>query len=276
MNNLVRYDLIAALPEIFVLTMAMFILLLDLFLKPANRFLIYAFAQLALLGATLITITTHNSSVGYFFSGMFVDDTMSDVLKLMIYLSTSVMLVYTRSYLSARGMFRGEFYALVLFAMLGMMILVSGEHFLTIYMGLELLSLCLYSLVALDRDNPRATEAAMKYFVLGALSSGMLLYGMSMIYGVTATLNITEVAHTLMNGVPDRAVLILGLVFIVAGLAFKLGAVPFHMWLPDVYQGAPTAVTLFIGSVTEFAAFAFVLRLLIQGLGVLAIDWQGM
>jgi NADH-quinone oxidoreductase subunit N len=276
MENLIRFDLIAALPEIFVLTMAMFILLLDLFLKPANRFLIYAFAQLTLLGATVLTIATHSSGVGYFFSGMFVDDPMADVLKLMIYLSTSVMLVYTRSYLTVRGMFRGEFYALTLFAMLGMMILVSGQHFLTLYMGLELLSLCLYTLVALDRDNPRSTEAAMKYFVLGALSSGMLLYGMSMLYGVTGSLNIGEVARVLVNGVPEHSVLILGLVFIVAGLAFKLGAVPFHMWLPDVYQGAPTAVTLFIGSVTEFAAFAFVLRLLIQGLSVLAMDWQGM
>ena len=276
MNDALQFDLIAALPEIFVLTMAMFILLADLFLKPASRFLIYGFAQFTLLGAALITIATHSSSVGYFFNSMFVDDPMADVLKLMIYLSTSLMLVYTRSYLRERGMFRGEFYALVLFAMLGMMILVSGEHFLTIYMGLELLSLCLYALVAFDRDNPRSTEAAMKYFVLGALSSGMLLYGMSMLYGATGSLNISEVAHALFNGAGERSVLILGLVFVVAGLAFKLGAVPFHMWLPDVYQGAPTAVTLFIGSVTEFAAFAFVLRLLIQGLGVLAIDWQGM
>lgn len=274
--NPIQYDIIAALPEIFVLSMAMFILLLDLFLKPANRFLIYVFSQITLLGAAFITVFTHNSGVGYFYSGMFVDDPMADVLKLMIYLSTSMVLVYTRNYIALRGMFRGEFYALMLFAMVGMMILVSGQHFLTLYMGLELLSLCLYALVALDRDNPRSTEAAMKYFVLGALASGMLLYGMSMLYGVTGSLNVSEVASALLNGVPDRAVLILGLVFIVAGLAFKLGAVPFQMWVPDVYHGAPTAITLFIGSVTEFAAFAFVMRLLIQGLYVLAIDWQGM
>ena len=276
MNDAIQFDLIAALPEIFVLTMAMFILLADLFIKPANRFLIYAFTQFTLLGATLLTLGTHVPGVAYFFNGMFVDDPVADVLKLMIYLSTSFLLVYTRSYIADRGMFRGEFYALVLFAMLGMMILVSGQHFLTIYIGLELLSLCLYALVALDRDNVRSTEAAMKYFVLGALSSGMLLYGMSMMYGATGSLNIAEVAHALFNGAGERSLLILGLVFIVAGIAFKLGAVPFHMWLPDVYQGAPTAVTLFIGSVTEFAAFAFVLRLLVQGLGVLAIDWQGM
>jgi NADH-quinone oxidoreductase subunit N len=274
--NSIQYDLIAALPEMLVLTMAMFILLLDLFLKQNNRFLIYIFAQLTLLGAAFITVSTHSPSVGYFFSGMFVDDALSDVLKLMIYLSTSMLLVYTRSYISLRGMYRGEFYALVLFAMLGMMIMVSGQHFLTLYMGLELLSLCLYTLVALDRDNPHATEAAMKYFVLGALASGMLLYGMSMLYGVTGSLNISEVASALLNGVPDHAVLILGLVFIVAGLAFKLGAVPFHMWVPDVYQGSPTAITLFIGSVPKLAAFAFVMRLLVQGLYVLAVDWQGM
>ena len=221
-------------------------------------------------------MTTHVASVTYSFSGMFVDDPMADVLKLMIYLSTSLMLIYTRTYITLRGMFRGEFYALVLFAVAGMMIMVSGQHFLTLYMGLELLSLCLYALVAMDRDNARAAEAAMKYFVLGALASGMLLYGMSMLYGATGSLNISEVASSLLNGVQNRPVLVLGLVFIVAGLAFKLGAVPFQMWVPDVYEGSPTAVTLFIGSVTKLAAFALVIRLLVQGLFVLAIDWQGM
>lgn len=274
--NAIQYDLISALPELIVLCMAMFILLLDLFLKPNNRALIYILAQITLLGAAFVTISTHTSAVGYSFSGMFVDDPLADVLKLMIYLTTSMVLIYTRSYIALRGMFRGEFYALVLFAMLGMMIMVSGHHFLTLYMGLELLSLCLYTLVALDRDNPRATEAAMKYFVLGALASGMLLYGMSMIYGVTGSLNISEVGSALLNGVPDHAVLILGLVFIVAGIAFKFGAVPFHMWVPDVYQGSPTAITLLIGTVPKLAAFAFVMRLLVQGLYVLAVDWQGM
>lgn len=275
MSN-IQYDLITALPEIFVLSMAMFVLLLDLFLKSNTRILLYVFSQLTLLGAAFLTISTHTSSVSYAFSGMFVDDPMADVLKLMIYLGTSVLLVYSRSYIALRGMFRGEFYALVLFAMTGMMAMVSGQNFLTLYMGLELLSLSLYSLVALDRDNPRATEAAMKYFVLGALASGMLLYGMSMIYGMTGSLNIAQISSALLNGVPDRSVLILGLVFIVAGLAFKLGAVPFQMWVPDVYQGSPTAVTLLIGSVPKLAAFAFVIRILAQGLFVLAVDWQGM
>ena len=272
----IQTDVIAALPEIFVLSMAMFILLIDLFIKPANRIVVFMLAQATLLGAAYITMTTHVASVTYSFSGMFVDDPMADVLKLMIYLSTALMLIYTRTYITLRGMFRGEFYALVLFAVAGMMIMVSGQHFLTLYMGLELLSLCLYALVAMDRDNSRAAEAAMKYFVLGALASGMLLYGMSMLYGATGSLNISEVASSLLNGIQNRPVLVLGLVFIVAGLAFKLGAVPFQMWVPDVYEGSPTAVTLFIGSVTKLAAFALVIRLLVQGLFVLAIDWQGM
>jgi len=275
MNGL-QTDLIAALPEIFVLLMAMIILLADLFIKPANRIILFVLAQITLLGAAFITIATHTPSVTYAFSGMFVDDPFADVTKLMIYLSTSLMLVYTRQYITLRGMYRGEFYALVLFAMAGMMVMVSGQHFLTLYMGLELLSLCLYALVALDRDNARATEAAMKYFVLGALASGMLLYGISMMYGATGSLNISEVASALLNGSQDKPVLVLGTVFIVAGLAFKLGAVPFQMWVPDVYEGSPTAITLFIGSVTKLAAFAFVIRILAQGLFVLAIDWQGM
>lgn len=269
-------DLISALPEIFVLCMAMFILLLDLFLKPSNRVLIYILAQATLLGAAAITIITHTPAVTYTFTNMFVDDPMSDVLKVMTYIGTSIMFVYTRQYLTLRGMFRGEYYALVLFAMVGMMIMISGQNFLTLYMGLELLSLCLYSLVALDRDNPRATEAAMKYFVLGALASGMLLYGMSMMYGATGSLDISQVGQSLSQGAPTYSMLILGLVFIVSGLAFKLGAVPFQMWVPDVYHGAPTAMTMLIGSVPKLAAFAMVIRLLVQGLYVLAVDWQGM
>ena len=275
--NAIQSDLYAALPEIIILCMAMFVLLLDLFLKSHNRSLIYIFTQVGLAAAAVVTACTHNVSVvSYAFNGMFVDDPLSDVLKLMMYLTTAVMLVYTRQYVSLRDMFRGEYFALTLFALLGMMIMVSGQHFLTLYMGLELLSLCLYALVAMDRDNPRATEAAMKYFVLGALSSGMLLYGMSMLYGVTGSLDVSEVANALLQGAPDHAVLVLGVVFLIAGLGFKLGAVPFQMWVPDVYHGAPTAVTLFIGSVTKLAAFAFMIRLLIQGLYVLAIDWQGM
>jgi len=276
MMNGLQTDLLSALPEMFVLGMAMFILLIDLFLKPSSRIAIFLLAQITLLGAAFITVGTHHPSVTYAFSGMFVDDPFADVMKLMIYLGSSLLLVYSRQYISLRGMFCGEFYALTLFSIAGMMIMVSGQHFLTLYMGLELLSLCLYALVAMDRDNARATEAAMKYFVLGALASGMLLYGMSMMYGVTGSLNLSEVASALLNGSQDKPVLVLGLVFIVAGLAFKLGAVPFQMWVPDVYEGSPTAVTLLIGSVTKLAAFAMIIRLLVQGLFVLAIDWRSM
>jgi NADH-quinone oxidoreductase subunit N len=269
-------DIHTALPEFFVLCMAMLILIVDLLLDDARRYLSYLATQLTLLGAAVMTATAQSGGVGYAFSGMFVDDSMAHTLKLMIYLATSIVLVYSRSYIALRGMYRGEFFVLILFAMLGMMIMVSGQNFLTLYMGLELLSLCLYSLVALDKENARATEAAMKYFVLGALASGLLLYGMSMLYGMTGSLDITQVSSAILGGDLNHPVLVLGLVFVVAGLAFKLGAVPFHMWVPDVYQGAPTAVTLFIGSVTKLAAFALVMRLLIQGLQIMVHDWQGM
>ena len=272
----IRYDLITALPEIVIVCMAMFILLADLFVKNANRIAIYGLAQLTLLIAAYITVSTHAPSVTYAFTGTFVDDAMADVLKLMIYLGTSLIFVYTRQYIQQRGMFRGEFYALVLFSVVGMMIMVSGQSMLTLYVGLELLSLSLYALVALDRDNARATEAAMKYFVLGALASGMLLYGMSMVYGMTGSLNISEINTALMGGSGNHAVLILGLVFIVAGLAFKLGAVPFQMWVPDVYEGSPTAITMLISSVPKLAAFAFVIRMLVQALPTLIVDWQQM
>jgi len=272
----IRYDLMAALPELFIVCMAMFILIADQLLKKSNRIYIYGLSQVTLLAAAYITFSTHTPSVTYAFTNTFVDDAMSDVLKLMIYLGTSLIFVYSRQYVQLRGMFRGEFYALVLFAVVGMMIMVSGQNMLTLYVGLELLSLSLYALVALDRDNARATEAAMKYFVLGALASGMLLYGMSMIYGMTGSLNISEINQALLGEQKTHAVLILGLVFIVSGLAFKLGAVPFQMWVPDVYEGSPTAVTMLISSVPKLAAFAFVIRLLVQGLPTLAVDWQQM
>jgi NADH-quinone oxidoreductase subunit N len=189
-----------------------------------------------------------------------------------------VILVYSRPYLAARGMYRGEFYVLVLFATLGMMVMISANHLLTLYLGLELLTLSLYALVALQRDSAVATEAAMKYFVLGALASGMLLYGMSMLYGATGTLGIPQLAGIILGGGAQDVVLVFALVFVVAGLGFKLGAVPFHMWVPDVYHGAPTAVTVFIGSAPKLAAFAFIMRLLVQGLGAeqLLAEWQDM
>jgi NADH-quinone oxidoreductase subunit N len=171
---------------------------------------------------------------------------------------------------------KGEYYVLALFATLGMMVMISANHFVTIYLGLELLSLSLYAMVAMNRDSVASTEAAMKYFVLGALASGLLLYGMSMIYGATGTLEITGIAERLYGGGVNKGVLAFGLVFLVSGLAFKLGVVPFHMWIPDVYHGAPTSVTLFIGSAPKLAAFAIVMRLLVNGLITMAQDWQAM
>lgn len=275
MDNM-QYDLLTLLPEMVVLGMAMFILLLDLFILPQNRFIIYGLSQFTLFAAAFFTFKTHTPAVGFAFSHMFIDDTLSDVIKLMMYLGTSLIFVYTRKYLQDRNLYRGEFYAMVLFGLLGMMIMVSGHNMLTIYIGLELLSLCLYSLVAFDRDNKQASEAAMKYFVLGALASGMLLYGMSMLYGMTGSLDVADVANSIMQQQGKSPVLIMGLVFVVAGIAFKFGAVPFQMWVPDVYQGSPTPMTLIIGSVPKLAAYAMTVRLLVQGLHPLAQDWQDM
>lgn len=275
-------DLFISLPEITVLCMAMVILVLDLFLNKNNRMIIYGLAQITLFTAAYLVWGSHTLSIDYAYNGLFIDDPLSDVLKLGTLIGSSIMLVYTRHYMQLRDMFKGEYYALLLFATVGMMVMISGQNLLTIYMGLELLSLCVYALVALDRDNPKATEAAMKYFVLGALASGMLLYGMSMIYGVTGSLDLTTIATGLQQTQainPEfihNPVLILGLVFIVAGLAFKFGAVPFHMWVPDVYQGSPTAITILIGSVPKFAGFAMAMRLLVLGLFPLMADWQDM
>jgi len=267
-----------AYPELFLLGMACAILVADLFVSDDNRIITYALTQIALAGCFALTFLTASAEPVTTFSEMFVDDLMADVLKLMVYLGVGAMLVYSRAYLAARGLFRGEFFVLVLFATLGMMIMISASHLLTLYLGLELLSLSLYSLVALQRDSAAATEAAMKYFVLGALASGMLLYGMSMLYGATGTLSLAQLSALIVSGGARDLVAVFGLVFIVAGLGFKLGAVPFHMWVPDVYHGAPTAVTLFIGTAPKLAAFAFIMRLLVQGLGAeqLLAEWQDM
>ena len=194
----------------------------------------------------------------------------------MVYLAVSMMLVYSRQYLTVRGLFSGEFMVLALFATLGMMVMISANHFLTLYLGLELLSLSLYAMVALQRDSAIATEAAMKYFILGALASGLLLYGMSMLYGATGSLELGAVAKSIQSGAADKNLLVFGLVFVVSGLAFKLGVVPFHMWVPDVYHGAPTAMTMLIGSAPKLAAFAFASRILVEGLQPLVQHWSGM
>ncbi len=276
-DNFVVPDLLPAAPEIFVATMALVILMIDLLVKDSRRTATFILTQLTLIGAALIQFSTSTGDIAYTFSNMFVDDLMSDLLKLFLYMTVVVVMFYSRGYLIDRPvMNKGEYYVLALFATLGMMVMISANHFLTIYVGLELLSLSLYAMVAMNRDSVTSTEAAMKYFVLGALASGLLLYGMSMIYGATGTLEITAVAERLYGGEVNKTVLVFGLVFLVAGLAFKLGVVPFHMWIPDVYHGAPTSVTLFIGSAPKLAAFAIVMRLLVNGLITMAADWQAM
>jgi len=268
------------LPEVLMLVGACALMIADLYVKSERRVASYAMAQAVLAICALATVFVQygtGTTRLYIFNGLFVADAMSNVLKFFAYGAVSMALVYSRQYLLDRGLMRGEFLTLLLFALLGMMVMMSANSFLTLYLGLELLSLCLYSMVALNRDSAASTEAAMKYFVLGALASGLLLYGMSMIYGATGSLTITQVAKQIsVLTTSDRTFLVFGLVFVVAGIAFKLGIVPFHMWIPDVYQGAPTAVTLIIGSAPKLAAFAMAMRLLVNGLLDLAYDWQQM
>ena len=276
-DNFVVPNLLPAAPEIFLVVMALAILLIDLLVKDSRRTVTFALTQLALIGCAAIQFATSTGEITYTFSNMFVDDLMSDLLKLFLYMTVLIVMFYSRGYIIEReAMNKGEYYVLALFATLGMMVMISANHFLTIYIGLELLSLSLYAMVAMNRDSVVSTEAAMKYFVLGALASGLLLYGMSMMYGATGTLEITGIAERLYGGGVNKTVMVFGLVFLVAGLAFKLGVVPFHMWIPDVYHGAPTSVTLFIGSAPKLAAFAIVMRLLVNGLITMAEDWQSM
>src|SRR5512139_308666 len=268
--------LVPVLPEIFVLAMVSLILVVDAMLGDSKRYVAYSLSLVTLAVAAFLTVRDFSGMPVLALGGLVVDDPLSDTLKLFLYLTVAVGLVYSRDYLRERGLYKGEFFALALFALLGMMVMVSASHFLTLYLGLELLSLSLYAMVALQRDSSVATEAAMKYFVLGALASGMLLYGMSMVYGVTGSLALGDIAQALADGTDLRIPLVFGIVFVVAGLAFKLGAVPFHMWVPDVYHGAPTAMTLFIGSAPKIAAFAFVFRILGQGLESQVAEWRDM
>jgi NADH-quinone oxidoreductase subunit N len=246
--------------------------------KSPRRSATYALTLLTLaVVAAIEAVYALNGLTFYGFGNMVVSDPMGNWLKCFSCITLMVTLVYGRPYASDRGMLRGgEYFTLSLFALLGMFVMISGHNFLVLYMGLELLTLSSYALVALRRDNATATEAAMKYFVLGAMASGFLLYGLSMLYGATGSLDLNEVFNAIASRQVNHQVLVFGLVFIVAGLAFKLGAVPFHMWLPDVYQGAPTAVTLLIGGAPQLAAFAICIRLLVEGLLPLAIDWQQM
>lgn len=269
---------VVAYPEILLLTMACVIALVDLGVKSPLRGATHALTLLTLAALTvLLVMYASTGQTVYGFGGMVISDPMGNWLKAFATVALMVTLVYGRGYAASRDMLRGgELFTLSMFALLGIFVMISGHNFLIIYLGLEMLTLSSYALVALRRDDTRATEAAMKYFVLGAMASGFLLYGMSMMYGATGSLDVARVMEVIGTGEHNKQVLMLGVVFVVVGLAFKLGAVPFHMWIPDVYQGAPTVVTLLIGGAPKLAAFAIVIRLLVEGLLPLSVDWQQM
>ena len=262
-----------AAAEIFLVAAICVVLIVDLFVSDRNRVVTYWLSMLSVLGAAAVTAFYGAEHLGLTFSGSFIADPAGIVLKLCSYAVVAVVFLYSRDYLIQSEIFKGEYYVLGLFGLLGIMVMISAYSLLTLYLGLELLSLSLYALIAFKRDSATAAESAMKYFVLGAIASGTLLYGMSILYGVTGTLGIGELATRLgagSVGLPEM----FGLAFVLVGVAFKFGAVPFHMWLPDVYQGAPTSVTLYIGTAPKIAAFALALRLVLEGLGGLHGSWQ--
>src|SRR6478735_9434453 len=268
-------DLHTMVPELFVCGAAFALLMVDLFLAPARRGLTHFLALLILVAAAVLTARDFSTGERLAFSGFFVRDIAADVLKMAMYLVTGFIFIYAKPFLQDRNLFKGEFYALVLFALLGMMLMVSAGGLVTLYLGLELLALSCYGLVGMDRDNPVASEAAMKYFILGSMASGLLLYGMSLIYGATGSLQLADIYAVAGSG-RGGVLLSLGVVFMLVGIAFKFGAAPFHMWVPDVYQGAPTAITLFIGSVPKLAYFGMAYRLLEAGVGPLDTEWRVM
>jgi NADH-quinone oxidoreductase subunit N len=265
-----------AAAEIFVLTAACVILVIDLFLSERSRWITYALSLLTLAGAAYMTVRYGVQGRVSAFDGMYIADPMGDVLKLFSYGTVAVSFLYSREYLQRRGLFRGEYFILGLVALLGVMVMISAGSLLTVYLGVELLSLSLYAMVAFDRESGVAAESAMKYFVLGAISSGTLLYGFSIVYGVTGTLHLDELAVGVREVGAGNLGLIFGLAFIIVGIAFKFGAVPFHMWVPDVYHGAPTPVTLFIGSAPKIASFVLAIRVLAEGLDAMVASWQDM
>jgi NADH-quinone oxidoreductase subunit N len=245
--------------------------------EAMNRRLTYLIALLSATAAgVLFAIQSSDPHQYYFFSRMIVIDSFASVMKAVVSLGFAASLVYSRRYLVDRDLFHDHVFLLGMFSLVGQLIMISGNHFLMLYLGLELMSLSLYALIALRRDAPKSSEAGMKYYVLGALATGFMLYGMSMLYGATGSLELNEVLKAVASGHIDHALLLFGVIFIVAGVAFKMGVVPFHMWVPDVYQGAPTAMTLFVGGGPKVAAFAWGLRFLVMGLLPLAANWQEM
>ena len=270
------FDVSPVIPEIVLLSAACAVLIIDLFLSQRNRHVSYWLTQASLLATAWLVLATATGSTTKAFNNMVVDDMVADLLKLFSLVAVSLGLFYGRYYLVSRNLFRGETFVLMMFAALGIMVLVSANNFVTLYLGLELMSLSTYALVALHRESSASTEAAMKYFVLGAMASGLFLYGASMIYGATGSLDVDMIVQATLSGPGNRTLLVFGLVFLLSGIAFKLGAVPYHMWLPDVYHGAPTPITLLIGTATKLAAFGLTLRVLAGALGSIEFDWQGM
>jgi NADH-quinone oxidoreductase subunit N len=273
------FDFALATPEILLLILAAVTLLLDAFNKTESRHATFMLVISTLVVLTAVSLWQWSNGVqGSSFGGLYVVDSLSHFLKVLSYVAVAVTLIYGRDYAEQRSMLKtgGEFSSLTMFALLGQMVMISAGNMLTVYLGVELMSFALYALVALRRDHVVSTESAMKYFVLGAMASAVLLYGMSMIYGATGQLDLTLIAQTIRGGNAERLPLVFGSVFIVSGLAFKLATAPFHMWTPDVYQGSPTSVTLIIGAAPKLAAFAITLRLLIEGLHGVAVDWQPM
>ena len=265
-----------AAAEIFVLTAVCVILVIDLLLTERTRWITYVLSLLTLAGAAYMTVRYGVQVRTPALDGMFIADPMGDVLKLFTYGTVAVSFLYSREYLQRKGLFKGEYFILGLVALLGVMVMISAGNLLTVYLGVELLSLSLYAMVAFDRESGVAAESAMKYFVLGAISSGTLLYGFSIVYGVTGTLQLDELAIGVREVGAANLGLIFGLAFIIVGIAFKFGAVPFHMWVPDVYHGAPTPVTLFIGSAPKIASFVLAIRVLAEGLDAMVASWQDM
>ena len=267
-------NLSAAAPEIVLLCALFAVLLADLWTSDENRYITHYLSIGSMLAAAFTQIAVWTGQPAQAFNGFYLVDGVSQLAKLTVYLGTAALFVYAKPYNQAQKMFKGEYYTLAMFAAAGMSVMISSAHFLTAYIGLELLSLSLYAMIALRRHSVQASEAALKYFVLGALASGILLYGISMVYGAAGSLHFAAVAQAAADGHVNGWLLKLGILFIVAAIAFKFGAVPFHMWMPDVYQGAPTSVAAFVGSMPKIAATVFAFRILVEGFALQKGDWQ--
>jgi NADH-quinone oxidoreductase subunit N len=265
-----------AAPEIFLSLAACVILMADLLLTDAQRHWTGVLSVISLFVTAFLTAGEPVSTRVVALGGLFEWDRMAQVLKIVTLLTVAVVFVYSTDYLRRRSILKGEYYVLGLFATLGGMVLISAGSLITLYLGLELMSLCLYAMVAFDRESGIAAESAIKYFVLGSMASGTLLYGMSIVYGVTGSLELAAIANAVQHGFSDNVGLIFGIAFLIVGIGFKLGAVPFHMWIPDVYEGSPTCVTVFIGTASKLAAFALAMRLLPEALAGSQADWSQM